>query len=577
MTTAAASTGPIHVMATRAERFMVFNEADVDFTPDGVDIVTGLNGAGKTTLQWMVVCAIDPSLAPDEPIKRGEKTSKIATDFGDGLTVEFTVVTKWWHNKNTGAIEAKQHLEWPSGVVTESKVAEWVRQRLGLAKGEGRFDPFELARLSRDKPGRAKQLDMVRRLMGLDVSDLDTKIATGEAERTPIGRRAKEMEGAAAQMKVPPMPPEPGKEKALADLLKRHGEALKQARANDALRASLAADEDAVATIRGDIQELERQLVEAEAAPAKAREACAREEIETRKLESLAVEIGERADEIAGLEDALSKAREAMRAAHSAHAAQQRVVDALPKIDLPAIEAEPARIRAAIVAKQEIIEGDDKVIAKKRAAVAALVDPKVEAIAAEMEGAEAHNAAVRAAAAGVAAVEAAAKAKAAKVAEARAESDRYDAKTKEIEALRAERAARIAACKPPVPGLSIGDGELFFDDGKHGPVPLSQASAAQQVRLWLALRLSLHPRLRFIAVDSWSLLDDGMAAAARAWAVENHVKILAEYVPHGDERPAGLVIEQGAIVADRRPRAEKPAAPANGKAPAAPIQDEFEL
>jgi hypothetical protein len=200
--------------------------------------------------------------------------------------------------------------------------------------------------------------------------------------------------------------------------------------------------------------------------------------------------------------------------------------------------------------------------------------------AAEMEGAEAHNARVRAELQAVAAAEAAAKAKAAKVAEARAESDRYDAKTKEIEKLRAERAARIAACKPPVPGLSIGDGELFFDDGRNGPVPLSQASAAQQVRLWLALRLSLHPRLRFIAVDSWSLLDDEMAAAATAWANESGVKILAEYVPHGDERPAGLVIEHGAIVADRRPRAVKPAAPTNGKAAAAtvePIQDEFEL
>ena len=62
------------------------------------------------------------------------------------------------------------------------------------------------------------------------------------------------------------------------------------------------------------------------------------------------------------------------------------------------------------------------------------------------------------------------------------------------------------------------DGEIMHDDGTHGPVPLSQASQAQQITAWLEVRRAQHPLLRFIAVDSASMMDDEHLLAADEWA-----------------------------------------------------------
>lgn len=502
MSTTAPPPTAVTLHALHAENFLVLGDVSIRFDGAGVDLLTGKNGNGKTSISWAVACLIDPSLSPDEPIKRGQQTATDRGDFGPlGGSVEFTVETKWWRNRNTQELEVKQTLTWPNGATQTSKVAEWVRKRLGLEKGDGRFDPFELARLGRDKPGRRKQADILRKIVGLDTADLDARRAALEAERKPINANAERLAALAGSVVVPeaPAPEAVGEEQTTKDLRERLKAAQAETMANaakreEAKRARRAADVAAAESVGAD----------------------------------------------GNVEDAI----EALRVAR----------------DLAAV----AKARAESVAEAAVA-------AELIAAV--LVDPVTDEIDKAMDNLDKLNAEVRARRALVDKRDAAMREQERQRAAAEAEAVRAKAITGQIKLVEEEGLARIAAVSFPVPGLGVDGDEVTYNDGVHGSVPLAQASAAQQVRLWLAVRLAQHPTFRFIAVDSWSLLDDGMAEAAQKWAEENDVKILAEYVPHGDEKPAGLVVEAGAIVADRRPARAK----ASRVAPPTAVTDATQL
>jgi hypothetical protein len=123
----------------------------------------------------------------------------------------------------------------------------------------------------------------------------------------------------------------------------------------------------------------------------------------------------------------------------------------------------------------------------------------------------------------------------AEVAEAEA-----DALTDKIEKRNAEKRAAIAKAKLPVDGIAFGEGVVLFDG-----FPISQASAAQQIRVSTALAASLNPRLRFVRVKDASLLDDESWAALAAMAEELDLQIFAETVNSG--RPTAVVIEDGHV------------------------------
>ena len=469
----------VSVLALNAERFMILNEVSVAFDAPGVHLVAGQNGNGKTALQWAIACTIDPSLAPDEPIQRGEKESKIRVDFGEAGVVEFSVETSWWINtgsKNAGALEVKQVIKWPNGATQTTKVADWVRARLGIAKGEGRFDPFELARLGRNAEGRRKQAAILKRVVGLDTSDLETRIATLAAQRLPFNQEVDRLRALAQSVVIPPAPTEAevGEKKTVAAAL---------------------AEVEARRSLKKSNDQVYKAADEARAAEDAARAKVARLR-----------------DELAAAEDELKTA---------AAAAESRMLAAAqlpPDPDIAAAE----KALADLDAFNAGVDERRRKLDERRAA---------EAKREERFG------------------------------EAEAAAKRAAALTEQIRAAEAEVRARIAAVNFPIPGLGFAGDEVTFNDGEHGPVPLSQASAAQQIRVWLALRLAQHPSLRYIAVDSWSLLDDAMATAAAEWATEHGVRILAEYVPHRvkvdgvyrEEEVDGLIIQAGTIVADRRP------------------------
>ncbi len=182
-----------------------------------------------------------------------------------------------------------------------------------------------------------------------------------------------------------------------------------------------------------------------------------------------------------------------------------------------------------VMTERDAIAMEERVL-KATSIVAALVDPNIADLAAEVKRAEAVNAAVRNNAAR------ALKASAANIKQAEAAI-----LTEQIDQLESEKSAALAAAKFPIEGLSLDCDTVTFKG-----VPLSQASSAEQLRIGLAMGAALNPKLRVVLVRDGSLLDaDGMKTVAD-WAEREDMQVLMERVADG--RSVGVVIEDGEVV-----------------------------
>ena len=112
--------------------------------------------------------------------------------------------------------------------------------------------------------------------------------------------------------------------------------------------------------------------------------------------------------------------------------------------------------------------------------------------------------------------------------------------TDEIAAFDKARTDAIAAAELPVDGIEFGDGELLLNG-----LPLDQASDAEQLRVSVAIAMSLHPRLRVIRVRDGNVLDaDGMKLLAEL-GQQYDCQVWVETV-RADDRIA-FVIEDGRV------------------------------
>jgi hypothetical protein len=126
---------------------------------------------------------------------------------------------------------------------------------------------------------------------------------------------------------------------------------------------------------------------------------------------------------------------------------------------------------------------------------------------------------------------------AAELEEARA---RAGALTALIDALDADKAMQLAEAKFPVEGLAFDEGGVRLNG-----VPFSQASAAEQLRVSVAMGLAMNPRLRVLLIRDGSLLDDDSLALVAAMAAESDAQVWMERV--GDGAECSVVIEDGAV------------------------------
>ena len=98
----------------------------------------------------------------------------------------------------------------------------------------------------------------------------------------------------------------------------------------------------------------------------------------------------------------------------------------------------------------------------------------------------------------------------------------------------------LAAATMPVDGLGFDDHGVTFNG-----VPFGQASAAEQIRVSLAMAMALNPSLRVIRILDGSLLDADSMAAIAAMAKAGDYQVWVERV--ADDADTAVVIEDGSV------------------------------
>lgn len=112
--------------------------------------------------------------------------------------------------------------------------------------------------------------------------------------------------------------------------------------------------------------------------------------------------------------------------------------------------------------------------------------------------------------------------------------------TAEIADIDAKKRAKLEAVKMPVSGLGLSDDGITFQG-----IPFSQASAAEQLRVSVAMGIAANPRLRVLLVRDASLLDTQSLALLQAMAEECDAQVWIERVGKGEE--CTIIIEDGRV------------------------------
>lgn len=125
-------------------------------------------------------------------------------------------------------------------------------------------------------------------------------------------------------------------------------------------------------------------------------------------------------------------------------------------------------------------------------------------------------------------------------AEVDAQAAAWKQKTAAIDAIDTAKTATIAATTMPVPGLSLNDTGVLYNN-----VPFSQASSAEQLRVSVAMGLAMNPKLKVVLIRDGSLLDAASMALVAAEAEKHGAQVWMERVGTGSE--VGVVIEDGEV------------------------------
>lgn len=165
------STGPLHIVELNAENVMRLKA--VRIRPDGqkMIVVGGENAQGKSSLLSSIEMLLGGGKTiPGEPVRRGQRKARIVADFGD-IVVERTFSAK--------------------GTALEVRNADGVPQKspqalLDSLCAKVAFDPLSFAR---EEP--KKQDAILKQILGLDFSDLDTRREKAFAERRDLNRDVK--------------------------------------------------------------------------------------------------------------------------------------------------------------------------------------------------------------------------------------------------------------------------------------------------------------------------------------------------------------------------------------------------
>lgn len=113
--------------------------------------------------------------------------------------------------------------------------------------------------------------------------------------------------------------------------------------------------------------------------------------------------------------------------------------------------------------------------------------------------------------------------------------------TERIAAIDTRKADGLREATMPLPGLGFDDTGVTYQG-----VPLKQASAAEQLRVSIAMAMALNPKLRVIRITDGSLLDSRNLALIEEMAHDNDFQVWIERVDETGD--VGIVIEDGEVL-----------------------------
>jgi DNA repair exonuclease SbcCD ATPase subunit len=110
-----------------------------------------------------------------------------------------------------------------------------------------------------------------------------------------------------------------------------------------------------------------------------------------------------------------------------------------------------------------------------------------------------------------------------------------------IEGIDAEKESRLASAQFPVAGLSFGEDGVLLNG-----LPLEQASAAESLKVSVAMGFALNPRLKVLLIRDGSLLDANSLKTVAEMAQEHDGQVWIEVVRK--DKTCSVIIEDGLVV-----------------------------
>ncbi len=124
--------------------------------------------------------------------------------------------------------------------------------------------------------------------------------------------------------------------------------------------------------------------------------------------------------------------------------------------------------------------------------------------------------------------------------EAKEMTAEYDALTSSVEAIRKQRIDLLNGADLPLPGLTIEDGNLIFNERRWDCM-----SGAEQLRVGTAIARKMNPACGFVLLDKAEQFDLETLKEFGTWLESEGLQAIATRVSTGDE--CSLIIEDGAV------------------------------
>lgn len=146
----------------------------ISIKPDGsLVVIGGENGNGKSSILDSIEYALGGSKhIPTKPIREGQEKARIVLDLG-----EMQVIRTFTQNGTNLVVKSKEGATFASPQAMLDKIV-----------GDLSFDPLEFCRMD-----SKKRLETLKRVIGLDFTDLDKKRTETFNKRADVNRRGKEL------------------------------------------------------------------------------------------------------------------------------------------------------------------------------------------------------------------------------------------------------------------------------------------------------------------------------------------------------------------------------------------------